>query len=136
MGVLRRNRSPRTPPDGQRTVRSAPQPEHPPRPPRRTAAVQHLANRPPHRGDTARHRQPALVRPLPPQQLLPHHQRKLPHPGATETIQEVGADRLLFAADYPFEDMREAADWFDRLEINNNDHIKIARTNALALLKL
>ncbi|MDV7088344.1 amidohydrolase family protein [Rhodococcus opacus] len=52
------------------------------------------------------------------------------------TIQEVGADRLLFSADYPFEDMREAADWFDRLLINDNDHIKIARTNAQALLKI
>ncbi|ABG95067.1 conserved hypothetical protein [Rhodococcus jostii RHA1] len=51
-------------------------------------------------------------------------------PALLNTIQEVGADRLLFSADYPFEDMREAAEWFDRLEINDNDHIKIARTNA------
>ena len=57
-------------------------------------------------------------------------------PALLNTIQEVGADRLLFSADYPFEDMREAADWFDRLEINDNDHVKIARTNAQALLKL
>jgi len=57
-------------------------------------------------------------------------------PALLNTIQEVGADRLLFSADYPFEDMREAADWFDRLEINDNDHIKIARTNAQALLKM
>ena len=31
-----------------------------------------------------------------------------------DTIQEVGADHLLFSAEYPFEDTRQAATWFDR----------------------
>lgn len=57
-------------------------------------------------------------------------------PALLNTIQEVGADRLLFSADYPFEDMREASTWFDALELNDADLTKIARTNAQRLLKL
>ncbi|MFF7651685.1 amidohydrolase family protein [Streptomyces sp. NPDC007983] len=57
-------------------------------------------------------------------------------PALLNTLVEVGADRLLFSADYPFEDMREAAEWFDRLELNEGDHTKIARTNAQRLLRL
>lgn len=57
-------------------------------------------------------------------------------PALLDTIQEVGADRLLFSADYPFEDMREAAEWFDRIELNESDHAKIAHGNAIRLLRL
>ena len=57
-------------------------------------------------------------------------------PALLNTLQEVGADRLLFSTDYPFENMREAAAWFDQLELNENDLIKIARTNAQRLLRL
>ncbi len=57
-------------------------------------------------------------------------------PALLDTIQEVGADHLLFSADYPFEDMREAAAWFDRLELDEADLTKIARTNAARLLRL
>lgn len=57
-------------------------------------------------------------------------------PALLNTIQEVGADRLLFSADYPFEDMREAGTWFDALELNDADLTKIARTNAQRLLKI
>lgn len=57
-------------------------------------------------------------------------------PALVNTIVEVGADRILFSADYPFEDMREAATWFDRLELNDGDLAKIARTNAQQLLRL
>jgi 2,3-dihydroxybenzoate decarboxylase len=57
-------------------------------------------------------------------------------PALLNTITEVGADRLLFSADYPFEDMREAAAWFDGLELNDHDHAKIAHLNARALLRL
>jgi gamma-resorcylate decarboxylase len=57
-------------------------------------------------------------------------------PALLNTLVEVGADRLLFSADYPFEDMREAAAWFDSLELNEHDHVKIARTNAKGLLRL
>jgi predicted TIM-barrel fold metal-dependent hydrolase len=54
-----------------------------------------------------------------------------------DTIAEVGIDRILFAADYPFENMIEAAHWFDGVEIlSEQDRTKIARANAAGLLKL
>ncbi|MEN3266571.1 hypothetical protein [Pseudonocardia sp.] len=37
---------------------------------------------------------------------------------------------------HPFEDMREAAAWFDILELNETDPVKIARINAQKLLRL
>jgi 2,3-dihydroxybenzoate decarboxylase len=49
---------------------------------------------------------------------------------------EVGADRLLFSTDYPFEDMGEAADWFDSVSISETDRLKIGRLNALKLFNL
>jgi gamma-resorcylate decarboxylase len=57
-------------------------------------------------------------------------------PALLNALQEVGADRLLFSADYPFEDMREAAAWFDALELNETDKTKIARINAQKLMRL
>ena len=53
------------------------------------------------------------------------------------TMLVMGADHVLFAADHPFEKMREAAEWFDHLDaISENDWLKIARTNAEKLLNL
>lgn len=49
---------------------------------------------------------------------------------------EVGADRLLFAADYPFEEMQDGALWFDTVPISESDREKIGRTNAQRLLGL
>jgi 2,3-dihydroxybenzoate decarboxylase len=49
-------------------------------------------------------------------------------------ILQVGADRILFAADYPFESTAEAAGWFDQVPISAADRRKIGRTNAEALL--
>ena len=57
-------------------------------------------------------------------------------PALLNCIQEVGADRLLFSADYPFEDMLEAATWFDGVELNENDLHKIAYANAARLFGL
>jgi 2,3-dihydroxybenzoate decarboxylase len=51
-------------------------------------------------------------------------------------ILEVGADRILFSTDYPFEDAGEAADWFDRAPISEIDRRKIGRENARALFGL
>jgi gamma-resorcylate decarboxylase len=48
----------------------------------------------------------------------------------------VGADRMLFAVDYPFEDHEQAAAWFDGAEIAEHDRIKIGRDNAKALFNL
>jgi gamma-resorcylate decarboxylase len=49
---------------------------------------------------------------------------------------EVGADRILFSTDYPFEQIAEAAEWFDRAAISEPDRLKIGRTNSLKLFKL
>lgn len=51
-------------------------------------------------------------------------------------ILEQGADRILFGVDYPFEDMTEAAEWFEGLPISAADHEKIASVNARRLLAL
>ena len=52
------------------------------------------------------------------------------------TMLEIGSDRILFSSDYPFEDVGQAAIWFDQAEISENDREKIGRTNALNLFKL
>jgi gamma-resorcylate decarboxylase len=51
-------------------------------------------------------------------------------------ILTVGADRVLFAVDYPFEDHAQAATWFDSAEIAETDRIKIGRDNSMALFGL
>lgn len=51
-------------------------------------------------------------------------------------IAEIGADRIMFAVDYPFEEVRDAADWFDSAEIAPEYRAKIGRHNAAALFKL
>ena len=43
---------------------------------------------------------------------------------------EVGADRILYSVDYPYEDVIEAKQWFDQTDISESDRTKIARTNA------
>ena len=48
----------------------------------------------------------------------------------------VGADRILFAVDYPFEDNEDGASWFDRANISESDRIKIGRSNAMKLFGL
>ena len=49
---------------------------------------------------------------------------------------EMGADRILFSTDYPFESVAEAATWFDAASISEADRLKIGRTNAAKLFKL
>jgi gamma-resorcylate decarboxylase len=53
-----------------------------------------------------------------------------------DTMWEIGVDRILFACDFPFEEMEDAATWFDAASINPYDKAKIGRTNALGLFKL
>jgi 2,3-dihydroxybenzoate decarboxylase len=48
----------------------------------------------------------------------------------------LGADRVLFAVDYPFEDQAQAASWFDTAEIAEGDRRKIGRDNAATLFGL
>jgi 2,3-dihydroxybenzoate decarboxylase len=49
------------------------------------------------------------------------------------TIAELGVDRVLFSADYPYETMEEAAAWFDSSLLSANDARKIGRDNARRL---
>jgi gamma-resorcylate decarboxylase len=55
-------------------------------------------------------------------------------PSLIGAIEELGADRVMFAADYPFEEMSDGAQWFDALELDRRTHAKLARENALELL--
>jgi len=54
----------------------------------------------------------------------------------TDVIMEVGADRVLYSVDYPYEDMGEATEWFDKAPISEPDRVKIACGNARQLLRL
>jgi 2,3-dihydroxybenzoate decarboxylase len=51
-------------------------------------------------------------------------------------IEVMGADRVMFSTDWPFENVDHAADWFDACTISETDRLKIGRTNALKLFKL
>ena len=53
-----------------------------------------------------------------------------------DAILEIGADRILFSTDWPFENIDHAADWFDAASISESDRLKIGRLNALSLFKL
>ena len=57
-------------------------------------------------------------------------------PALLNTMMVVGADRILFSTDWPFENIDHAAIWFDAATISEEDRIKIGRTNALKLFKL
>ena len=51
-------------------------------------------------------------------------------------MSEVGADRIMFSVDYPFENIPEACEWFDQAGISEPDRIKIGKTNAERLFRL
>src|SRR5256714_5520893 len=53
-----------------------------------------------------------------------------------QSIAEIGIERVLWSADYPFEDIADAAEWIDTAPISKADREKICRTNALKLFKL
>lgn len=53
-----------------------------------------------------------------------------------DAMMEIGADRVMFSTDWPFENVDHAASWFDGASISENDRIKIGRDNAIRLLKL
>ena len=69
-------------------------------------------------------------------QLPRHHVGQFPHAGAVRRHAEIGADRVMFSTDWPFENIDHAANWFDTCPISENDRLKIGRTNALRLFKL
>ena len=58
-------------------------------------------------------------------------------PALRNTLDVMGADKVLFCADYPFESMRDAANWYDATkEISEEERLKIGRTNAIELFGL
>ena len=57
-------------------------------------------------------------------------------PSLANTIDWMGADRVMFSVDYPWEVVSEAALWFDNIGISYGDWMKIARQNAVRVLRL
>ncbi len=51
-------------------------------------------------------------------------------------IEVMGADRVMFSVDYPYEDIHQACDWFDPLELEAGLKEKIARVMPAAYLTL
>ncbi len=51
-------------------------------------------------------------------------------------VAEMGADRVMFSIDWPFEAIDEGCAWLDRADIAPADKTKIARDNAVALFRL
>ena len=53
-----------------------------------------------------------------------------------DAILELGADRIMFSTDWPFENIDHAAKWFDAASLSEADRTKIGRTNAVSLFGL
>ena len=51
-------------------------------------------------------------------------------------LRVMGAERILFSVDYPFEFTQDATNWFDHTELDDEDRIRMGRTNALKLFDL
>ena len=60
-----------------------------------------------------------------------HHTKPL-----MEALAEMGEDNVLFSVDYPYEQMRAAAQWFDEAQIPEAVKMKVGRDNAARLFKL
>jgi 2,3-dihydroxybenzoate decarboxylase len=54
----------------------------------------------------------------------------------TQAIAEVGIERVLWSADYPFEDISDAAEWIDAAPLSEQDRRQVVRDNAMKLFKL
>jgi predicted TIM-barrel fold metal-dependent hydrolase len=54
----------------------------------------------------------------------------------SQAIAEIGIERVLWSADYPFEDISDAADWIDAAPLSEQDRQAIGRGNAQRLFKL
>lgn len=53
-----------------------------------------------------------------------------------ETIEQIGADRVLFSTDYPYEQMDAGCRWFDDMRLDNATKLAVGRNNANRLFKL
>jgi predicted TIM-barrel fold metal-dependent hydrolase len=52
------------------------------------------------------------------------------------TIEELGIDRVLFAADWPFEPSREAVEGVENAPLSADEKAKIFHTNAARVFRL
>jgi len=57
-------------------------------------------------------------------------------PTLIQAMAEVGSDRILFSADWPFEELSDAATWFDAAAIGEEHRLRIGRTNAARLFQI
>jgi len=57
-------------------------------------------------------------------------------PSLVNVMSEIGAERVMFSVDWPFEDVGEGCDWFDQAQIGEADRARIGRDNAIKLFKL
>lgn len=57
-------------------------------------------------------------------------------PSLIGILLELGSDHLMFAADYPFEELEEGARWLEHVPISEHDRRKLASENARSLLRL
>jgi 2,3-dihydroxybenzoate decarboxylase len=44
-------------------------------------------------------------------------------------LEVMGVDRMLFSVDFPFERMEDAANWFDKTPLSDDDRLRIGRDN-------
>jgi predicted TIM-barrel fold metal-dependent hydrolase len=56
--------------------------------------------------------------------------------GLRHAISEVGADRIMFAVDYPFEENEAGTSWFAAAPITDDERAAIGRENAIRLFSL
>lgn len=57
-------------------------------------------------------------------------------PSLKGVIEQMGAERVMFSVDYPFDSMADSAAWFDGLTLDGATRAKIGRENAVRLLRL
>jgi gamma-resorcylate decarboxylase len=57
-------------------------------------------------------------------------------PSLVNCMTEMGAERVMFSVDWPFEAVDEATIWFDKADIGEADRRRIGRDNAVKLFKL
>jgi 2,3-dihydroxybenzoate decarboxylase len=57
-------------------------------------------------------------------------------PSMLNAMAELGVERVMFSVDWPFEDVGQGCEWFDKAEISEADRAKIGRDNAVKLFKL
>jgi predicted TIM-barrel fold metal-dependent hydrolase len=57
-------------------------------------------------------------------------------PTLIHAMTEIGADRIMYSIDYPYEDAEEATEWWESVTISPSDKAKIGRQNAIKLFKL